>query len=415
MLNSETVKVIEQFKMLEKLEEQSQNYLKQILPIGNAIVLKLTKACNLRCVYCYSCGGENNDLMKVETALKLIDQVAYANKGPISVAFHGGEPLLAKKALKSIVSAVLARPYAYRIRFIIQTNATLIDKEWADYIKKMRILTGVSLDGIQEVNDSLRYDIHGKGSFNHVIGGMNHLKENEIPFGLSTVLTRKNIDNVISILELCKEYKIRNVRFDLFLPFGYGKTHDLAPELDEYLEVNKQMIAWLVEHNKNNPDLSITESNLQGILHNCVNKNERGSMCTSSPCGAGVEHIGLGANGDVYICDLLYGEGNYNLGNINEKSLYQIWVEKKHIFERFQTPHTERVEKCSKCSINTSCFGGCPAQGISFYGEAAWSRESVLCGYYEKIIPYLYSLLDSGIAPELLGVTSKSSCRICTS
>lgn len=44
-------------------------YIRKYLPqIGTFIVLKVTQACNLRCKYCYSCGGETNNRMNIELA-----------------------------------------------------------------------------------------------------------------------------------------------------------------------------------------------------------------------------------------------------------------------------------------------------------------------------------------------------------
>ncbi|MGA2034858.1 MAG: hypothetical protein ABSG68_21620 [Thermoguttaceae bacterium] len=62
--------------------------------------LFLTRACNLRCVYCYASGGERPNVMPWQVAKAAVDFVlenaAALEQSSVGVSFHGGgEPTLA--------------------------------------------------------------------------------------------------------------------------------------------------------------------------------------------------------------------------------------------------------------------------------------------------------------------------------
>lgn len=50
-----------------------------------------------------------------------------------------------------------------------QTNATLLDDEWAEHLAKYKFLVGVSVDGPAEVHDRFRINNDGKGTHVDVI------------------------------------------------------------------------------------------------------------------------------------------------------------------------------------------------------------------------------------------------------
>ena len=57
------------------------------------------------------------------------------------------------------------------LKFLIQTNAMLIDQEWVDIFVKHDIGVGVSLDGPMNINDENRIDHQGRGTYEITIAG----------------------------------------------------------------------------------------------------------------------------------------------------------------------------------------------------------------------------------------------------
>ncbi len=128
----------------------------------NRIELYLAEACNLRCRYCYVDGNAalNNGLMPWEIARQAIDLV-FSRAGDadqIHITFFGGEPLLNKPVLRRAMdySQQLGAERGKQVIYSMTTNATLLDDEIIDLIKRYNFGLMVSLDGPPEVQDRMR-------------------------------------------------------------------------------------------------------------------------------------------------------------------------------------------------------------------------------------------------------------------
>ncbi len=166
-----------------------------------AIVLKTTRACNLRCTYCYSDGGSDSKVLPLDLAVRMVDEVSALNGLPFSVYLHGGEPLLCEDFLVGFLSIMSTRDYYLRVRVGIQTNGTLITQRWAEFFRRWRIGVGVSLDGISHETNRFRTSPTKENSLDRVVGGLDILRKNGIPVGLLTVVTNENVTHLLEILE----------------------------------------------------------------------------------------------------------------------------------------------------------------------------------------------------------------------
>ena len=109
--------------------------------------------CNLSCTYCYYLDKQKmygkESAMSMEILEKSIKEYIETNAGDeLCFDWHGGEPLLL--GVDFFVKVVeLQRKYSgnKRIFNTIQTNATLINDEFASFFKYCNFLVGVSIDG----------------------------------------------------------------------------------------------------------------------------------------------------------------------------------------------------------------------------------------------------------------------------
>lgn len=103
--------------------------------------------CNLRCSYCNQQSFRNNvhssSLEDVPHFLKRFDDLGIK---PKVVRFGGGEPLVYWDVFKALVIDI--RDRIPEVAFFTITNATLLDDEKLDFIKKHRINITVSADGL---------------------------------------------------------------------------------------------------------------------------------------------------------------------------------------------------------------------------------------------------------------------------
>ena len=155
-------------------------------PIAFHVMAKPTGAiCNLDCEYCFFLSKEmlypgSRFRMAEELQETYIRQLleAHARAPEVVVAWQGGEPtIMGVEFFRRSVE--LQREYArpgQRILNTLQTNGTLIDDEWASFLKENDFLVGISIDGPREIHDTYRVDKGGKPTFDRVIRGLERLK-----------------------------------------------------------------------------------------------------------------------------------------------------------------------------------------------------------------------------------------------
>jgi uncharacterized protein len=118
-----------------------------------------------------------------------------AHPGPeVSFAWHGGEPtMLGLPFFRRVVD--LQRRYCpagTTVSNALQTNGTLLDKEWAAFLRDHDFLVGISIDGPRRLHDRHRRDAKGAPSFDSALGALRLLREEGVEFNTLTVVSRTN-------------------------------------------------------------------------------------------------------------------------------------------------------------------------------------------------------------------------------
>ena len=122
-------------------------------PLAFNIMLKPAGSlCNLDCNYCYYLDkaeiyGGREPVMSEEMLEKVVREYILANDVPeVTFNWHGGEPLVLgidfyRKAME------FEEKYADGkvIHNTIQTNGTLLDRNWTEFFRKYSFLVGISL------------------------------------------------------------------------------------------------------------------------------------------------------------------------------------------------------------------------------------------------------------------------------
>ena len=134
------------------------------------VVWNVTRQCNLKCVHCYAhakaTGG--HDELTTQEGKTLIDDLA--NFGVPVLLFSGGEPLV-RKDLPDLAAYAVKKG----MRAVISTNGTLISAETARVLKYIGLsYVGISLDGMQEINDRFR---GVQGAYQAALDGITNCQE----------------------------------------------------------------------------------------------------------------------------------------------------------------------------------------------------------------------------------------------
>lgn len=139
-----------------------------VLP-ASTLIMQLTTLCNLDWSYCY---------LPLRMPLTVATHVAaatrvWARSRPVEICWHGGEPLTAgREHLAALMDAFADA--GTQVTHSIQTNATLIDQAWCDFLAHRDVRVGVSIDGHPDDN-AARVDLAGRAAFDRILRGIDLL------------------------------------------------------------------------------------------------------------------------------------------------------------------------------------------------------------------------------------------------
>ncbi len=380
--------------------------------------------CNLDCKYCFYL--EKEKLYPGETQWRMSDAVLeeyvrqYIQNQPvpeINFAWQGGEPtLLGVEFFRK--AAALQQKYAAgkTISNAIQTNGTLLDDEWCEFLAANEFLVGLSIDGPRQLHDAYRVDKRQQPTFDKVMHGLELLKKHKVEFNTLTVVNRLNSQEPLRVYQFLKSIGSQFLQFiplveraapEKLKSLGYDLAEPPAPRNEksavtpwsvEAREYGKFLCAIFDEWVRH--DVGKTFVQLFDVaLGNWMGLGS--SLCVfAEKCGAAmaIEH-----NGDVYSCDH-YVYPRYKLGNVLNQNLGAMVHSPEQI--KFGNDKLDTLPKfCRECDVRFACNGECPKHRFidTPGGEAGLNY---LCAGYKKffthIAPHMKTmawLLENGRAP----------------
>src|SRR6187397_671006 len=132
------------------------------------LVIQPTPFCNLNCEYCYLPDRSSTARMSERVLRRTFEQVLSSGfaRGSMTVVWHAGEPLVLPIAYYEHAIAMLAElnTASLTIHHALQTNATLINAAWCEFIKRHHVRVGVSVDGPAFLHDARRKTRSGRGT-----------------------------------------------------------------------------------------------------------------------------------------------------------------------------------------------------------------------------------------------------------
>lgn len=194
--------------------------------MGPVVVWNSTKTCNLKCRHCYmsSDNKKYQNELTTQEAKSFIDDLADFHV-PV-LLFSGGEPLIRPDFFELAEYA-----QAKGVRPTLSTNGTLITREVAQRIKDIGVgYVGISLDGLQEVNDQFR---GVEGAFQKAMEGIQNCVAVGQRVGLRFTINHHNIQELENIFDFIERENINRVCFYHLVYSGRGtamKNQDVTAE-----------------------------------------------------------------------------------------------------------------------------------------------------------------------------------------
>ena len=298
-----------------KIGYLSKYYESKHIPMN--CMLELTYSCNFACRHCYVQDGGKTEMMSLETAKYVIDQLKEV--GVLKLTITGGEPTLHHQ-LPEIIE------YARRNNMVTSlfTNASRINDELLNIMSQAGTDVSVSLYGS---NPIIYKKITGSASNGiAVFSNIQYLLSRHIPVVLKTIATRDTFEDLPSIFKYAES---------LGLPLAIETL--LRPTLG----------------NDSLNDLKLTTEEMSHVFQQFIPKSEPRNS-NSSWCGAGTRVICISPAGELYPC----ANFRYSLGNIHHGSIKE-FLASSELLKQVQDNSFNYKAACHQCEAKSFCLA-CP-------------------------------------------------------
>jgi uncharacterized protein len=266
-----------------------------------------------------------------------------------------------------------------------QTNGTLIDQNWCDFIKRHDLRIGVSIDGPDFLNDLYRKTRRGSGTYQRVMEGIARLRRNAIPFHVITVLTREALDYPDELYAFYVENQIENIGFNIEEIEGPNERSSLsAADADQRFRDFMSRFFDLVATGGYPLRVREFASTLAAILHG--NTEPLPPRHETTPFA--IITVDCEGNFSSFSPELLglrsAHYGDFVLGNVQTDTLATVTHSPR--FTAFSADIRAGIQKCrQECAYFGLCGGGAPVNKYFENGSFA-STETLFCRLTRKAL-----------------------------
>ena len=340
------------------------------------VVWNITRRCNLKCLHCYAHARNipfDNELTTME-GKNLIDDLA--GFGVPVLLISGGEPL-ARKDLPELAAYAVGKG----MRAVISTNGTLITPQMAGTLKNIGLsYVGISLDGMEEINDRFR---GVKGAFRSALKGIENCKKAGIKVGLRFTINKINVGEIPDLFKLIEENDIPRICFYHLVYAGRGSKlveEDLSHEesrraVDLIMDFTKKL------HDQGKPKEVLTVDNHADgpyIYLRLKKENpERAKevlellkMNEGNNSGRGIGCISW--DGEVH-ADQFWR--HYSFGNVKDRPFSEIWTDTSDpLMNKLKEKKKYAKGKCATCKWLDICAGNFRVRSEAVTGDV-WAPD----------------------------------------
>lgn len=346
----------------------------------SSVTFMLTNQCCTHCCYCYA---DTTTTVSQHVPLgRLIEIVKEARKLNLSnINLIGGEVFLYKNwfhVLRSLVENDFMPDILSTKVPITENIATkIIDSGFTNLLQ-------LSIDSLEpeKLSKTLNVNSHYARLLKK---GIEILEEKHIPYQVGTVLTKWT----------ASEENLKEI-FTFFSTKHYIRNWEIRPAMYSIKKSESNFTDLKVSKNRFEELYSFIEQNLQPdspllitISKDVINKDYRKSEkgCESfagAKCSALNNHFFILPDGKVTICEQLYWNPNFIIGDINHSSIEEIWQSPKAMsLVNMKRQEINKNSACRTCAFYDMCFrvdrNRCWSDIIKTYGENNWDYPDPRC------------------------------------
>lgn len=344
-------------------------------------IWEVTQACDLACVHCRASAQPDRSPMELSTdeGKHLIGQIA-ALHVPVFV-LTGGDPIKRPDLFE-----LIAHARSVGVRVSLTPSATpLLTKDVVVRLKEAGLARlAVSMDGASaESHDAFR---GMRGSFARTLDAVRWANEVGLPVQINTTFSRRNINEIDSIVALMEKLNITLWSVFFLVPTGRGKLNDLL-SADKFEAVFAKLYSL---SRTAGFDIKTTEAQhyRRYLLQQRVAARKLGTgfAAQHEKTGDAIGRAPRGLNdgkGFVFISHKgeVFPSGFLPLaaGNVREQELSAIYRESPLFRDLRDTSKLEG--KCGSCEFKEIC-GGSRARAYALTGNP--HAEEPCCSYVPK-------------------------------
>ena len=345
--------------------------------MGPVVVWNSTKTCNLKCRHCYmsSDSKKYQNELTTEEAKAFIDDLADFHV-PV-LLFSGGEPLIRPDFFE------LAE-YAQKkgVRPTLSTNGTLITREVAARIKEIGVgYVGISLDGLQDVNDKFR---GVEGAFEKAMAGIQNCVSVGQRVGLRFTINHHNIQELDNIFDFIERENINRVCFYHLVYSGRGSA---MQDQDVTAEESRRAMDTIIRRTKDFEDRGL-EKEILTVDNHCdgvymyLKAVAEGNAAQAEQIKRYIAMNGGNRSG------IAFGEvdpfgyvhpdqftQHHTFGNIRDRKFSEIWQDTTHpIMAGLKDRKPLLKGRCAKCRFLDNCNGNFRTRAEAVTGDF-WASD----------------------------------------
>lgn len=321
----------------------------------------VTNRCNLRCDYCYAAKGVAD--MDAPMAAAIVDWIFARtdDEETIDVALFGGEPFVAFRSVRDVVSALESHPRfdPGRVILSVVSNGTIFSDRIARFLREHRLRYCMSLDGPPEVQDRFRHFTGGRGSSELV---ERNARAALAAFGgdvpVNAVYRPETFRRIPDTIRHLQRLGFRHIYLspDLSAPWTPSDAEALEAVFEEVADL------YIDAYLSHEPlFVSTIDGKIAVLLRGGYRPEER--------CQMGTREFAFTPDGKIYPCERLIGcSGDaHRIGSVGRQHLLTA--------DRFSSGGRP---ECAACSLRESCMHWCGCS--NFFATGDYARPgAVLC------------------------------------
>ncbi len=335
---------------------------------GYHLRLTIEGGCNMSCSYCYE-GEKKRQAMSVETADRAVaawrDLLEPRDLPGSTIRIFGGEPFMNWPLMQHLFATATAGLPAGSVRWLVNTNGTLIRDEHIAALQALgdRVLVYLSMDGVGAVNDRDRVFRNQRGTFERVDRAACALIAARVPTVIAVTLTPFNASGLPALLDhidaLRAEHPGAPVSVGIKPVIGPalqpGQAQDMLQALEAAWDQGLRLGLPVSGELRVADDLLLTDAAPTGHF-----------------CGVTGRELYVTPSGGLMVCHAVPDSEYADLATVAAEHRIPV---PDNVAQR----HAGGMVGCAGCEVEGLCGGGCMAQSHAATGSIAGKPHDDFC------------------------------------